>query len=71
MFLFSFFSCLTLVRNMGLHDYGVPGNFFLNGGEMQDGRHLCKAKQQIVSRISTEAKQINNFGVYRLVFRYT
>ena len=40
------FSCLTIVRIMGFHDYVISGKcvlsllFFLIGGKIQDGRHL-------------------------------
>ena len=40
---FILFSCLTIVRIMGFHDYGASGklcvvnSFFFSGGKIQDG----------------------------------
>ena len=47
-----FFSCLTIVIIMGFHvimgfEENVCCRFFLNSGKIQDGRHLCQAKQLI------------------------
>ena len=48
--MFFLLGCLTIVRIMGFHDYGVSRKcvlslLFLDGGKIQDGRHLCKAEQ--------------------------
>ena len=59
------FSCLTIVRIKGFREYGVSGKCllwlpFLNGGKIQDGRHLCKAKQ-LIATISPQ--KLNRFMI--------